>query len=333
MSRKKQTFIDQAKIFVKAGDGGDGRVSFFRAKFIPKGGPDGGDGGKGGDTVFVGSGHKSTLYDFQFKKHFRAENGKPGGKAQKTGADGEDLELRVPLGTIVYDAETGGRIGEVTRDGERWVAEAGGRGGLGNLHFASSVNRTPRKATPGEKREGRWVRLELRILADVGIVGLPNVGKSTLLAALSEARPKIADYPFTTLSPTLGVVSFHGKKWTMADMPGLIEGAHKGTGLGVQFLRHIERTRVLLYLLAADPNDPEHPFEDFQAVRHEIECYDPSLRDRKFLVTINKADRVTELQLSEAFARFHKKGIVPVAVSAKKKIGLQNLMKELHAKL
>jgi GTPase len=333
LSQKKQTFIDQAKIFVKAGDGGDGHVGFYRAKFIPKGGPDGGDGGRGGSVVLVGSTHKSTLYDFQFKKHFRAGRGEPGGRAQRTGADGKDLELPVPLGTIVTDAETGKPLGEVTTVGEQLIVEEGGKGGLGNMHFKSSTNQAPRKATPGVKRDGLWIRLELKLLADVGIVGLPNAGKSTLLSALSQARPKIADYPFTTLSPSLGVVHQDGGNWTMADTPGLIEGAHEGAGLGIQFLRHIQRTRVLLYLVAADPNDPKRPWRDFQTTRHEIECYDRSLGDRKFLVAMNKADLITDLELDDLLQPFHRKGIVPLVISAKKKTGLTELAKELYAKL
>jgi GTPase len=333
LSQTRQKFIDQVKVFVKAGDGGNGHVGFFRAKFIPKGGPDGGDGGKGGDVVLVGSTHKSTLHDFAFKKHFRAGNGEPGGRAQRTGADGADIELKVPFGTIVLDAEGTHPAGEITEDGQRLIVEKGGRGGLGNLHFVSSVNQAPRKATPGEKREGRWIRLELRLLADVGIVGLPNAGKSTLLAALSKARPKIADYPFTTLAPNLGMVRHGEKAWSMADMPGLIEGAHEGAGLGIEFLRHIQRTRVLLYVVPADPLDPKKPWDAFRTTRHEIECYDRSLRERKFLVTINKIDLVTEAVREKTLYEFHKKGIVPMAISAREKTGLNELVKELHAKL
>ena len=333
MSRTKTTFIDQVKILVKAGDGGDGHVGFFRAKYIPKGGPDGGDGGKGGDVVLVGSIHKSTLHDYAFKKHFRAQNGKEGGRAQRTGADGQSLELPVPLGTIISDAETGRPIGEVTEEGERFVVEEGGRGGLGNLHFVSSVNQTPRNFTPGKKKEDRWIRLELRLLADIGIVGLPNAGKSTLLSSLSNARPKVADYPFTTLSPTLGIVRHGERTWSMADMPGLIEGAHEGAGLGIQFLRHIQRTHVLLYVVSADPANAKKPWNDFRTTRHEIECYDPSLRDKKFLVTINKSDLATEEDREKILYEFHKKGIVPLLISAKEKIGLKELVKELHAKL
>ncbi len=333
MSRKRQSFIDQAKIFVKAGDGGDGHVSFFRAKFIPKGGPDGGDGGKGGDIVLLGSTHKSTLYDFQFRKHFRAGNGAPGGNAQKTGADGKDLELPVPLGTVVLGAEPGRMLGEVTKDGERFVIDSGGRGGLGNLHFKSSTNQAPRKATPGETREGRWIRLEMRLLADVGIVGLPNAGKSTLLSALSEARPKIADYPFTTLAPTLGVVRHGEKSWTMADTPGLIERASEGAGLGIQFLRHIQRTGILLYVVAADSRRPAQAFKDFETTRKEIHAYDRSLQERAFLVTINKADLAKETALDRMLAPFHRQGITPVVISAKEKTGLDLLLKEIDARL
>jgi GTPase len=333
LSRKRQSFIDQAKILVKAGNGGNGHVGFFRAKYIPKGGPDGGDGGKGGDVVLVGTHHKSTLYDFQFKKHFRAGDGKPGGRAERTGADGADIELPMPLGTMVFRVDTGESIGELTESGERLVVAKGGRGGLGNQHFATSTNQAPRKATPGGTCEEFWIRLELRLLADVGIVGLPNAGKSTLLSSVSEAKPKIADYPFTTLAPMLGVVRLGEKRWTMADTPGLIEGAHDGAGLGIQFLRHIQRTRVLLYVAAADTADPGRPFHDFKTTRHEVECYDRTLRDRPFLVTINKSDLATESEMEKILRPFHTKGIVPLVISAREKAGLRELLDAISEKL
>lgn len=332
MSKQRTTFIDQLKIFIQAGKGGDGHIGFHRARYVPLGGPDGGSGGRGGDVILVGSTHKSTLLDFTFKKHFRAQSGRPGSRAQRTGANGEHLELAVPLGTIIWEAESQERIGEITQEGERLVVEEGGRGGLGNQHFATSTNQAPKKATKGATTEGRWIRLELRLIADIGIVGLPNAGKSTLLSSISAARPKVADYPFTTLTPMLGMVRYKEASWSMADMPGLIEGAHEGAGLGIAFLRHIQRTRSLLYVVPADPEDSEKPWNDFQATQHEIACYDRSLRERPFLVTINKTDLVDEEQKAAILNKFHSKGIVPIPISAREKIGLDELIKEIHAK-
>ncbi len=333
MVRPNQTFIDQVKIFIKAGDGGDGHVGFFRAKFIPKGGPDGGDGGRGGDLIFAGSGHKSTLLDFRYKKHFEAKDGKRGGRNQRKGADGESLEILVPLGTVFLEVDTEKMIGEITKVGEKLVIGEGGKGGLGNVHFASSTNRAPKKATPGQKREGRWIRLELRLLADVGIIGLPNAGKSTLLSAVTQAKPKIADYPFTTLSPSLGVVTSRDKSFTVADMPGLIEGAHQGAGLGIQFLRHIQRTRLLLYVVEAIPGHVEKTWQDFTMTKNEIAQYDQNLLERPFLVTINKVDLSTHEEQKELADFFKQKGIIPLLISAKKNENLDALVQALHDRL
>lgn len=330
---QNQTFIDQVKIFVKAGDGGNGHVGFHRAKYIPKGGPDGGDGGRGGDVTFVGSYHKLTLLDFRFKKHFRAKNGGKGGKAQKKGADGESVTLQVPLGTVFIDSASSKELGEVTKHGEIFVAESGGRGGLGNVHFTTSTNQAPKKATPGEKKDGRWIKLELRILADVGIVGLPNAGKSTLLAVLTKAKPKIGNYPFTTLSPTLGVLYHEDHQWTVADLPGLIENAHKGVGLGIQFLRHIQRTRLLLYLVEAHPNNTKQTWLDFQTTQKEIKHYDNQIGNKRFIVAINKADLLSETQKNSIKKFFLKNKIQPLFISAKKKEGLNSLVQKLYANL
>ncbi|MEZ4845689.1 MAG: GTPase ObgE [Bdellovibrionota bacterium] len=249
----KNSFIDQTKIFVKAGDGGDGKISFNREKYKPKGGPDGGDGGNGGSIILVGSKDETSLLTYRYKKHFRAQDGKSGQGKNKKGASGEDMYLRVPLGTIVKDIDTGEIRGEILHDKEEWVMEKGGKGGIGNVRFASSTNRAPRQSTPGEKHEGHWVQLELKLLADLGIVGFPNAGKSTLLKTLTNAKPKIGNYAFTTLSPNLGVLKVKEKSIRIGDIPGIIEGAHEGLGLGFQFLKHIQRNKALLFLISADP--------------------------------------------------------------------------------
>ena len=244
-------FADYAKIYVTAGPGGDGMVHFRREKYVPKGGPDGGDGGKGGDIVLVGNVQLNTLLDLRYRKFIKARKGENGGTSRKTGRDGESEFLDVPLGTVVYDADTKEKLGEITEDGQQLVAARGGKGGLGNWHFKSAVNQTPQHAQEGKPGEERTIELELKLIADVGLVGFPNAGKSTLLSVISEARPKIADYPFTTLQPNLGVVTYPDyRSFVMADIPGIIEDAHEGKGLGLQFLRHIERNNILLFIVA-----------------------------------------------------------------------------------
>uniref|UniRef100_A0A832GPI9 GTPase Obg n=1 Tax=Caldimicrobium thiodismutans TaxID=1653476 RepID=A0A832GPI9_9BACT len=282
-------FVDQAKIYVKAGDGGPGCVSFRREKYVPRGGPDGGDGGDGGDVILVADPQVHTLYDFYHQVHFRAENGRPGQGKKMKGKDGEDLLLRVPVGTVVRDAETGELLGDLVTPGQTLVVARGGKGGRGNAHFATPTRQAPRFAEKGTPGEERWLLLELKLIADVGLVGFPNAGKSTLLAQISAAKPKIADYPFTTLEPNLGVVKLpEGETFVVADIPGLIEGAHRGVGLGHEFLRHIERTRVLLYIL--DISREELIVEDFKTLRKELELYNPTLLTKPYLIAFNKID-------------------------------------------
>ncbi len=282
-------FIDQVKIFVKAGKGGDGCISFRREKFVPKGGPDGGDGGDGGDVILVADPQIHTLYDFYHQTHFKAENGQPGMGKKMKGRDGEDLILKVPVGTIVKDAETGEILGDLVKPGQKLVVARGGKGGKGNARFATPTRQAPRIATPGKPGEERWLILELKLIADVGLVGFPNAGKSTLLSRISAAKPKIADYPFTTLTPNLGVVRlFEGETFVVADIPGLIEGAHKGVGLGHDFLRHIERTRVLLYVI--DISHEKEAVKEFFTLKKELELFKKELLEKPYLIALNKID-------------------------------------------
>ncbi len=284
-------FIDEATITVQSGDGGRGCVSFRREKFVPRGGPDGGDGGQGGDVVFVTTLRKRTLQQFQFKRQFRAPNGGHGQGKQKTGRKGDDLIIELPPGTLITDAETGALLKDMTATGERFVVARGGRGGLGNTRFKSSTNRAPRHSQPGEPGKFLTLRLELKLLADVGLVGLPNAGKSTLIRAISAARPKVGDYPFTTLNPILGVVETGwSEPFIVADIPGLIEGAHQGAGLGHRFLRHIERTRVLVHMIDAAGIDPADPLAEFNTVQKELALFKAELADKPSLVILNKID-------------------------------------------
>ncbi|NIR32552.1 MAG: GTPase ObgE [Gammaproteobacteria bacterium] len=285
-------FVDEATIRVEAGRGGDGCLSFRREKFVPKGGPDGGDGGDGGSVYLVGDAALNTLVDFRHRRRFRAGNGRPGSGGQRTGRSGADAEVRVPLGTVVYEAQTAEYLGELTRAGERLLVAHGGRHGLGNARFKSSVNRTPRRTTPGEAGETRDLRLELRLLADVGLVGLPNAGKSTFIRAVSAARPKVADYPFTTLHPHLGVAALAPhRSFVIADIPGLIGGAAAGAGLGTRFLRHLSRTRLLLHLVdVAPPQADADPARDVCTVAAELEAYGETLAVRERWLVFNKID-------------------------------------------
>ncbi|NPA49137.1 MAG: GTPase ObgE [Thermodesulfobacteria bacterium] len=322
-------FMDQAKIYVKAGDGGSGCVSFRREKYVPRGGPDGGDGGKGGDVVFVASSQLHTLYDFHHQTHFRAENGRPGMGKKMKGRDGRDLVLRVPVGTVVRDAETGEILYDFTEEGERFVVARGGRGGRGNARFATPTRQAPRFAEPGEPGEERWVVLELKLVADVGLVGPPNAGKSTLLSRITAARPKIADYPFTTLTPNLGVVKLSDERtFVVADIPGLIEGAHKGVGLGLDFLRHIERTRVLLYVL--DASRGEECLKDFELIRRELAHYHPALLEKPSAVALNKIDLVADREkLALLRSYFEEKGFPVYLISAVTGEGIKELLEGL----
>jgi len=295
-------FVDEATIKVRAGDGGNGCISFRREKYVPFGGPDGGDGGAGGSIFIVADGGINTLVDFRIQRKFAAQRGENGSGQQCTGKSGEDLEIPVPVGTLVRDQDTGELIGDLTHDGARLRVAAGGRGGAGNTRFKSSTNRAPRKATPGTPGEVRTLDLELKLLADVGLVGLPNAGKSTLIRAMSAARPKVADYPFTTLHPNLGVVKV-GKlrSFVMADVPGLIEGAAEGAGLGIRFLKHLQRTRLLLHVVDVMPVDPDQdPVDDVRRIGDELQKFSPELASRDRWLVINKLDL---LAADEAEAR------------------------------
>ena len=285
-------FVDEATIKVSAGHGGRGAVGFRREKFIPFGGPDGGDGGKGADVYLEGVEGINTLADFRFKRTFKGPNGQPGGSADCTGAGGEDLVIPVPIGTVVIDEETQEVLGDVTAAGQRLLVAKGGNGGWGNARFKSSVNRTPRKAMPGLPGEKRDLKLELKVLADVGLLGLPNAGKSTLIRAVSAAKPKVADYPFTTLHPNLGVVRVgEHRSFVMADIPGLIEGAAEGAGLGIQFLKHLQRTRVLLHLVDIAPPDPDaDPVADVKAIASELKKFSAELAKKERWLVLNKVD-------------------------------------------
>ncbi len=283
-------FIDEAVIEVEAGAGGDGCVSFRREKHVPRGGPDGGDGGRGGDVILVAAPHLNTLLDYHYKTRYRAERGGAGSGSNRKGRNGKSITLRVPVGTLVYDADTGELLADLARPNQRFVVARGGRGGRGNAHFANSVRQTPRFAEKGLPGEKRRIRLELKLLADVGIVGMPNAGKSTLISRISAARPKIADYPFTTLVPNLGVVQYQDFSFVVADIPGLIEGAHAGAGLGHQFLRHVERARLLLYLLDASPFAEHEPLHAFEILKKELRLYKPELLEKPALVALNKID-------------------------------------------
>ncbi len=287
-------FVDEVRIHVKAGDGGNGAVAWRREKFIPRGGPAGGDGGNGGDVVLVVDPQLSTLLDYRYVREHRARSGESGGGSDMNGQDGPDLELRVPPGTIVKDAATGEQLADLGTAGERFVAAKGGRGGLGNMNFATSTNQAPRYAEDGTPGVEKDLVLELKLLADVGIVGYPNVGKSTLISRISRARPKIADYPFTTLVPNLGVVSWRERSFVVADIPGLIEGAHEGAGLGHRFLRHVERCRVLLHLVEGASQEPgRSPRADFEALNRELALHSPELARKPQILAVTKID-VTE---------------------------------------
>jgi GTPase len=282
-------FLDQCKIYLKSGDGGRGAASFRREKYIEFGGPDGGDGGKGGDIVFVAAENLNTLIDYRYRQHFRAQDGRPGAGRERTGASGKDLELRVPAGTQILDEDNREVLADLTRPGQRLVFLRGGDGGFGNAHYKSSTNRAPRRADPGWPGREVWVWLRLKLIADAGLVGLPNAGKSTFLAAVSQARPKIADYPFTTLKPQLGVVRVHDEEFVLADLPGLIEGASEGAGIGTRFLGHVERCAVILHLIDATLDDVAGAYH---TIREELFCYGHGLAAKPEIVGLNKIDAI-----------------------------------------
>lgn len=297
-------FVDEARIEVRAGKGGHGCVSFRREKYIPKGGPDGGDGGDGGSVWLEADPGLNTLVDFRHARLFQARNGQPGQGRQRSGKSAEDILVRVPLGTIVRNVETDELIGDLTEPGQRLLVANGGTGGKGNIHFKSSVNQTPRQFTEGTPGEARELQLELKVLADVGLLGFPNAGKSTLIASVSRARPKVADYPFTTLHPNLGVVRLEpGRSFVIADIPGIIEGAAEGAGLGHRFLKHLQRTGLLLHLVEVQPVDGSDPAEQVRALERELERFDPGLMARPRWLVITKIDQLAEDEIDPAVAR------------------------------
>lgn len=289
-------FVDEANIEITAGRGGDGVVAFRHEKFAPRGGPSGGDGGRGGDVILMATHNIHTLSDFRHKQQIRAENGEPGGNKNKSGRNGADVTIFLPVGTIVVDRDTSEVITDLSEAGQRFVIARGGSGGLGNQNFATPTNRTPRRSTPGRAGQEFRLHLELKLIADIGLIGFPSVGKSTLIAAISSARPKIADYPFTTLVPNLGVVQYKNyQEFVVADIPGLIEGAHEGLGLGVQFLKHVERTNLLVHLIEVTPwmedeENPRNPIDDFEVIQRELGRYNTELLDQPQLVVLNKVD-------------------------------------------
>ena len=290
-------FVDYVKIFCRSGKGGSGSSHMRREKFVPKGGPDGGDGGRGGHVIVRGNAQMWTLLHLKYQKHIFAGHGESGGKQTSTGKDGDDVIIDVPLGTVAKDAETGETLFEITKDGETGLLAKGGRGGQGNVHFKSSTNQTPRYSQPGEDYEENWRILELKVLADVGLVGFPSAGKSTLLSVVSAAKPEIADYPFTTLVPNLGIVSYrNNQSFVMADIPGIIEGAHEGKGLGLRFLRHIERNSMLLFMVPADSDDH---LKEYGILINELEKYNPELLDKERFLVISKSDMLDEQLMEE----------------------------------
>jgi GTP-binding protein len=322
-------FVDKVKIYVKAGDGGDGAVAFLREKYKPYGGPAGGDGGKGGDVILMATSKKLTLYDFKYKRHFRAPHGERGRGKNQHGKDAQDLTLEVPIGTVVIDAESGQVICDLTQEGQMCVVAKGGKGGRGNAHFATPTNQAPKYAEKGQKGEERWLLLELKLIADVGIIGLPNAGKSTLISKLTKAKPKIADYPFTTLSPVLGVMELEDtNRIALADIPGLIEGASQGKGLGLEFLRHIERTKLLLHLVDVSDQRQIEPLEAFQIVNSEMEKYNPKLLRKKQIVVGTKIDILSDRKiLNKLKKEFAKMGYMFIPVSSITGEGMDTLKK------
>lgn len=328
-------FVDEVEIKVKSGSGGNGVIAFRREKFVPRGGPSGGDGGKGGDVVMLPDARLTTLIDFRYKRNYKAERGADGGQKNMSGKNGDDLTLKVPVGTQVYDADTGDLVADLVTEGEPFVIAKGGRGGRGNQHFATPTAQTPRIAENGEPGEERSLRLELKLLADVGLIGFPNVGKSTLIAQVSAARPKIADYPFTTLVPNLGVVRLgEYRSFVMADIPGLIEGAHAGAGLGDRFLRHIERTRLLVHIIDVSGFTDRNPFEDFDAINRELDLYSAKLSELPQVLALNKIDVSGAGEIAEPLAQaLCGRGFRVFPISAATGEGVQRLINFLGEEL
>tara|TARA_B100001029_G_scaffold125900_1_gene105041 strand:+ start:545 stop:1528 length:984 start_codon:yes stop_codon:yes gene_type:complete len=297
-------FLDQAKVYIKAGNGGSGSASFRREKYIEFGGPDGGDGGNGGSIIVEAERNLNTLIDFRYTQHFKAESGKSGSKKNKTGGSGKDLILKVPVGTQIYEDDNNTLIYDLTKNKEKFVVATGGKGGLGNTRFKSSTNRAPRKKTDGKKGEEFWIWLQLKVIADVGIIGLPNAGKSSFLSKCTRARPKIANYPFTTINPNLGVLSMNHKEIILADIPGLIEGSHKGVGLGDKFLRHIERCKTLIHLIDVSEKDI---LSNYLKIRNELFKYDKNILKKKEIIIFNKLDLVDMSKINEKLRKFKDK--------------------------
>ncbi|THB77723.1 MAG: GTPase ObgE [Desulfobulbaceae bacterium] len=317
------SFIDEVKFYIKAGDGGNGCVSFRREKYVPKGGPNGGDGGKGGNVIITATNAKQSLLDFKYRSHFKAERGMHGKGKDMHGRKGNDCIVEVPVGSVIKDAETNEEIIDLTVDGQQYLAAKGGQGGLGNAHFATGANRTPRYATDGKPGDEKWLRIELKLIADIGLVGLPNAGKSSLLSQLSSANPKIAPYPFTTLEPQLGVLQLkHQRPYIIADIPGLIEGAHDGVGLGHSFLKHIERTSIILHVIDVSDDNYE---SNFSIIEDELRKYKAELSDRIKLVVFNKIDMVDSDMVAEFASDFQQKAIQTVPVSALTGEGIDQL--------
>jgi GTP-binding protein len=326
-------FFDEAFISIQSGDGGRGCVSFRREKFIPRGGPDGGDGGKGGDVVLTCTSQRRTLYPFRFKREFKAKNGGHGQGRRKTGKNGEDLIIEIPPGTLIKDAQTNDILKDITQPDESFIVAKGGRGGQGNYRFKTSTHRVPRFAQPGEPGQFLKLKLELKLIADVGLIGLPNAGKSTLLGAISSATPKTADYPFTTLTPNLGVVQAGwGKPFVVADIPGLIEGAHNGAGLGIRFLRHIERTHILVHLIDTSAIDPQDPLAGYDTINGELAGYSPQLAEKSQILVLNKMDLPGTDQTAKILqARL--KGREVMLISSVNREGLEQLISKLIERL
>lgn len=328
-------FIDEVKIQVKSGDGGAGCVSFRREKYVPLGGPDGGDGGKGGDIIFEVSSSISTLLDLRHRPHLKGGRGRNGMGKDRHGANGDDLKIMVPLGTVIKDAETGEVLADLTEPGESIVLLKGGRGGQGNARFATATHKAPKFAQPGEPGEERWLRLELKLMADVGLLGLPSVGKSSLITKVSAARPKIADYPFTTLKPHLGVVQYKDyRSFVIADIPGIIEGAHAGAGLGQRFLRHVERTGLLLHVLDISWMPERDPIREYEAINQELRLFNPELAEKKQIIVINKIDlpQVKE-NLPKVLPYYAERGLKVFPISAVTGEGIPPLLDEIARNL
>ncbi len=321
-------FVDEAKITVASGAGGRGQVSFRREKYIPRGGPNGGDGGKGGDVVFEALGGMTSLLDFRYKRRFEAKRGQHGMGKDCHGRNGEELVLKIPVGTLIKDFDTGETLADLTKNGERFVCLKGGRGGKGNAHFKSSTNRAPKFAQPGEEGEELTIKLELKLLADVGIIGFPNAGKSTFISRVSAAKPKVADYPFTTIVPNLGLVRYGDfQSYVVADIPGLVEGAHKGKGLGTRFLKHIERTSLFLHMLDLSPDTGREPLDDYKVINGELRAFDPELAGRETIVVLNKIDIDPEGERAlEVLNYFADKGIKVFKISAVTGEGVDELV-------